>query len=76
MSKEPIITAERVGYEFKVFLDIKRSGFLITAGRDQKIFGEKFINWTRAPMLGLNRGDLKRIEETIDELSKKLENDK
>lgn len=70
------MTAERVGYEFKVFLDIKRSGFLITASRDQKIFGEKFINWICAPMLGLNRADQERIEEATDQLLKELKDDK
>lgn len=76
MSKEPIITSEMGGYEFRVILDIKKSGFLITAIKDQAVLGEKFINWTVAPMLGLNRNDQERIEETINELSKELENSK
>ena len=76
MSKKPIITADKGGYEFRVLLDINKSGFLITAIRDQEVLGEKFINWTVAPMLGLNRGDQERIEEAIDELSKELKNAK
>ena len=76
MSRKPIITTDKGGYEFRVLLDIEKSGFLITAIKDQKVIGERFINWTVAPMLGLNRGDQERIEEAIDELSKELGSDK